>query len=48
MERFRPIWCCHEGAGRARLNALRMIKAALQKHQVDSMTPLDEAASSRS
>ena len=26
-----------------RLNALRMIKAALQKHQVDSMKPLDEA-----
>lgn len=28
----------------ARLNALRLIKAALQKHQVDSMKPLDEAA----
>jgi uncharacterized protein YqeY len=28
----------------ARLNALRMIKAALQKHQVDSMKPLDDAA----
>jgi uncharacterized protein YqeY len=28
----------------ARLNALRMIKAALQKHQVDSMKPLDVAA----
>jgi len=28
----------------ARLNALRMIKAALQKHQVDTMKPLDEAA----
>ena len=27
----------------ARLNAIRMIKAALQKHQVDSMKPLDEA-----
>jgi len=27
-----------------RLNALRMIKAALQKHQVDTMKPLDEAA----
>jgi len=26
----------------ARLNALRMIKAALQKHQVDSMKPLDD------
>ncbi len=28
----------------ARLNALRMIKAALQKHQIDSMKPLDEVA----
>lgn len=28
----------------ARLSALRMIKAALQKHQVDAMKPLDEAA----
>ena len=28
----------------ARLNALRMIKAALQKHQVDSMKPLDDAS----
>ena len=28
----------------ARLSALRMIKAALQKHQVDTMKPLDEAA----
>jgi uncharacterized protein YqeY len=27
----------------ARLNAIRMIKAALQKHQIDSMKPLDEA-----
>ena len=27
----------------ARLGALRMIKAALQKHQIDSMKPLDEA-----
>ena len=26
------------------LNALRMIKAALMKHQVDTMKPLDEAA----
>ena len=26
----------------ARLGALRMIKAALQKHQIDSMKPLDE------
>jgi uncharacterized protein len=28
----------------ARLSALRMIKAALQKHAVDSMKPLDEAS----
>jgi uncharacterized protein len=28
----------------ARLNALRMIKAALMKHQVDTMKPLDDAA----
>lgn len=27
----------------ARLNAIRMIKAALQKQQIDSMKPLDEA-----
>jgi uncharacterized protein YqeY len=27
-----------------RLGALRMMKAALKKHQVDSMKPLDEAA----
>jgi uncharacterized protein YqeY len=28
----------------ARLGALRMVKAALKKHEVDSMKPLDEAA----
>lgn len=28
----------------ARLGAIRMIKAALQKHQIDSMKPLDDAA----
>ncbi len=28
----------------AKLNALRMIKAALMKHQVDSMKPLDDAS----
>ena len=28
----------------ARLSALRMIKAALQKHAVDTMKPLDDAA----
>jgi len=31
----------------ARLNALRMIKAALQKHQVDTMKPLDDAGDVR-
>ena len=30
-----------KGHEEARLGALRMIKAALQKHQVDSMKPLD-------
>jgi uncharacterized protein YqeY len=33
-----------KGREEARLSALRMIKAALQKHAVDSMKPLDEAA----
>src|SRR6266403_1725707 len=28
----------------ARLNAIRMIKSALQKHQVDTMKPLDDAS----
>jgi uncharacterized protein len=28
----------------ARLSALRMVKTALQKHQIDSMKPLNEAA----
>lgn len=28
----------------ARLGAIRMIKSALQKHQIDSMKPLDDAA----
>ena len=27
----------------ARLNAIRLIKTALKKHEVDSMKPLDEA-----
>ena len=30
-----------------KLNAIRMIKAALKKHEVDSMKPLDEAPSCR-
>ena len=32
-----------KGREEARLDALRMIKAALQKHAIDSMKPLDEA-----
>jgi uncharacterized protein YqeY len=31
----------------ARLGALRMIKAALKKHEIDSMKPLDEATEMR-
>lgn len=33
-----------KGRDEARLSALRMLKAALQKHQIDSMKPLDEAS----
>jgi uncharacterized protein YqeY len=33
-----------KGREEARLEALRMIKAALQKHAIDSMKPLDEPA----
>lgn len=33
-----------KGRDEARLSALRMVKSALQKHQIDSMKPLDEAA----
>jgi uncharacterized protein len=33
-----------KGREEARLGALRMIKSALQKHQIDSMKPLDEAS----
>jgi uncharacterized protein len=32
-----------KGREEARLDALRMIKAALKKHEIDSMKPLDEA-----
>ena len=32
-----------KGREEARLEALRMVKAALQKHAIDSMKPLDEA-----
>jgi uncharacterized protein YqeY len=31
----------------ARLGALRMVKAALKKHEIDSMKPLDEATEMR-
>jgi uncharacterized protein YqeY len=33
-----------KGREEARLDAIRMIKSALQKHQIDTMKPLDEAA----
>lgn len=33
-----------KGRDEARLSALRMMKAALKKHEVDSMKPLDQAA----
>jgi uncharacterized protein len=33
-----------KGREEARLSALRMIKSALQKHQVDTMKPLDDAS----
>jgi uncharacterized protein YqeY len=33
-----------KGREEARLDALRMIKAALKKHEIDSMKPLDEPA----
>lgn len=33
-----------KASDQARLDALRMIKAALMKHKVDTMKPLDEAA----
>jgi hypothetical protein len=32
-----------KGREEARLDALRMIKSALKKHEIDSMKPLDEA-----
>jgi hypothetical protein len=32
-----------KGREEARLDALRMIKTALKKHEIDSMKPLDEA-----
>jgi uncharacterized protein YqeY len=33
-----------KGREEARLSALRMIKSALQKHQIDTMKPLDDAS----
>jgi len=32
-----------KGSEQSRLDALRMIKSALKKHEIDSMKPLDEA-----
>src|SRR5580698_5283262 len=32
-----------KGREEARLNALRLIKTSLKKHEIDSMKPLDEA-----
>jgi hypothetical protein len=40
----RDITAAMKARDEARLSALRMIKAALQKQAVDSMKPLDEAA----
>ena len=37
----RDMVAAMKGREEARLDALRMVKAALQKHQVDSMKPLD-------
>lgn len=40
----KDIVAAMKGREEARLDALRMIKTALKKHEVDSMKPLDEAA----
>jgi uncharacterized protein YqeY len=39
----KDIVAAMKGREEARLDALRMIKTALKKHEVDSMKPLDEA-----
>lgn len=45
IERIRQdLTAAMKARDEARLSALRMILAALKKHQVDSMKPLDEAA----
>jgi uncharacterized protein len=40
----KDITAAMKGREEARLDALRMIKTALKKHEIDSMKPLDEAA----
>lgn len=40
----KDIVAAMKGREEARLEALRMIKAALQKHSIDTMKPLDEPA----
>ena len=39
----KDITAAMKGREEARLDALRMIKTALKKHEIDSMKPLDEA-----
>src|SRR5277367_5513194 len=39
----KDIIAAMKGREEARLDALRMIKTALKKHEIDSMKPLDEA-----
>ena len=39
----KDIIAAMKGKEEARLDALRMIKTALKKHEIDSMKPLDEA-----
>jgi uncharacterized protein YqeY len=40
----KDIVAAMKGREEARLDALRMIKTALKKHEIDSMKPLDESA----
>ena len=40
----RDVTAAMKERNEAKLNALRMVKVALMKHQVDTMKPLDEAA----
>ena len=39
----KDIIAAMKGREEARLDALRMIKTALKKHEIDSMKPLDES-----